>query len=292
LKDKKHKRIFVGVVLLCVFAVLIFTIVLNNFQPSADTHVVLDATTNRFNKEIVHNLDLVSKPNKSQCDALPDSIDPADDALMDLAYKCYPEVSVKKTYVKLPPFVMPNLAWKDKTRTINGRLVTYKFGEGNPREVALDINDYNGRNGVYINYVTPEVERNLQVFLSNPELKQMIDRCGSILGRDKIDPEIPLIQNPSAVLNSQILSLESMLQINIETGRKEINYDAMIALNAAFNKLNSLNKNNQCSGNGFKNIYAQFGRFTSSYINNPPLYLPDDVNNLEYGFIQKYKKHN
>ncbi len=134
--------------------------------------------------------------------------------------------------IKKLEFVKPNTEWK--TRTLSG--ITYVFGEGNPKEVALDVNqlekyfqniapqnDY----GDY-GYVTMEVEKLLFELLSHPSLPLFIE-C---FPRDSI---------PSSTESSQYLNffdmvrpgffdLDSFLFVDQHTGRKELNTAKLISL--------------------------------------------------------------
>lgn len=225
------------------------------------------------------------------CSDLPNEIDPSDEKLMQLSMKCsQKDGQVKKTYKKLPPFNMPNLSWTEKKIDFRGNTIKYKFGDGNPAEVSLKPENYNGSHGIYEDYVSPDTEKNLYEFLSNPSLKTVIDKCGTILGRDAVDPSIPLIQNLPAILDNQEISMEKMLRINEKTGRKYIDIERITALNSVFNKLDSTlapseheKIKHKCLNShdlpDFENLYQQFSKFTKSYINTTDGYSASDANN-------------
>lgn len=239
------------------------------------------STNTKETRQITPKLDIA-------CENLPSEIDPGDSELMQLYFKCH-----EKTYVKLPPFNMPDTSWTEKKIKFKGKIITYKFGEGNPAEVALKPEDYNGSKGVYEDYVTPETEKNLYEFLSNPLLKKIIDKCGSTIGRGAVDLSVPLIQNFGAVLDDKEISMEKMLKIDKETGRKYIDNDRTIALAGSLGMLDhplaesqSKKLKYQCLNfydlTDFKNLDQQFGKFAESYINGPVGYYGDDPKNPDF----------
>lgn len=239
------------------------------------------STNTKETRQITPKLDIA-------CANLPSEIDPGDSELMQLYFKCH-----EKIYVKLPPFNMPDTSWPERKIKFKGKIITYKFGEGNPYEVALKPEDYNGSKGVYEDYVTPEAEKNLYEFLSNPLLKKVIDKCESTMGRDAVDLSVPLIRNFGAVLDDKEISMEKMLKIDKETGRKYIDNDRVIALSGSLYRLDdslaggqSKKLKYQCLNfydlPDFENLHQQYSKFEISYTNGPIGYYGDDPKNPDF----------
>jgi len=132
-----------------------------------------------------------------------------------------------------PNIPQPNTLWETKTRQINGKTVTYVFGEGNPKEVALTgdaLKDHWRKNGK--GYMTPEAEMALKAFLSNPSLPYFINKCfGQIDWHNK--------QAAVYHMYPQNLSIEYLLYIDPETGRKEFRYDEIQVIAGAFNGMDN-----------------------------------------------------
>ena len=219
---------------------------------------------------------------------------------MQLAFKCHEkDEPTKKTYIKLPPFNMPDTSWAEKKIKFKGKIITYKFGEGNPAEVALKPEDYNGSKGVYENYVTPEVEKNLYEFLSSPLLKKVIDKCGSVMGRDSVDLSVEPFMNYAAFLDDKEISMEKMLKIDKKTGRKYIDEDRINALSGSLYRLDdslsdgqSMKLKYQCLNfydlPDLQNLDQQFGKFAESYINGPAEYSIDNPNSPDFSIFRQF----
>ncbi len=119
-----------------------------------------------------------------------------------------------------PKFKKPNTQWK--TRTING--ITYVFGEGNPTEVALtgSMNEYlrtvnpNTGNAPY-GYINPQTELALKEFVSDEKLPYVLEKCS-----DYFDPWNKN-QKPEWNRFPPNLDLDTLLIVDPETGKKEIN---------------------------------------------------------------------
>jgi hypothetical protein len=123
------------------------------------------------------------------------------------------------TEEKKPEFKKPNTEWK--TRTLSG--ITYVFGEGNPKGVALDKHQLqtirqkcgtqsDPDNIGYLckesdGYVTPEVEKYLNLALSDNNFGHF-SQC--------FPPNILYITAPN------FLDIDTLLFIDSNTGRKEI----------------------------------------------------------------------
>lgn len=155
---------------------------------------------------------------------------------------------------KKPVFKKPNTEWKTRQVTLNdGRTMTYVFGEGNPKEVALDdagiqemadtcsdmppsidIKPTNKRaemlwkNG-FCNgennrprYLSKQVEYHLLMALSSLQWQDLYDKCElNIRFGDKhhSDPSLQFDQ----VFASGFLNMDHFIQIDPETGWKQLN---------------------------------------------------------------------
>ncbi len=92
-------------------------------------------------------------------------------------------------------FQKPNTEWKNRDVTLaDGRVVTYRFGEGNPKEVAMDKIQIETMNKTCENnnslaekgicdvehgftYMTSEVEKHLLLALSDPNWSKLATDC-------------------------------------------------------------------------------------------------------------------
>ncbi|MBX9809546.1 hypothetical protein K2X92_04120 [Candidatus Gracilibacteria bacterium] len=130
-----------------------------------------------------------------------------------------------------PEFKKPNTEWK--TRTLSG--ITYVFGEGNPKEVALPESEMKGcsyqEGGDYCTdngagYVDPILEKLVYDLLTSPDWVPLLQHCekdfrivDSFLQRDH--PHAPITYNTLVHLG-QYISLEEVFVVNPQTGRKNI----------------------------------------------------------------------
>lgn len=135
----------------------------------------------------------------------------------------------------------PKTAWSDKTMDFNGTKLSYKFGEGNPSEVALLPVHYlprNGREGMP--YVTAKAEYQLKAFLSDKNLPELLNKCVNYLNDNMItqNPNVPASQMVS-VLDNNDVDIENYLIIDKETGRKMINPESDYRMNDFLNTLNN-----------------------------------------------------
>jgi hypothetical protein len=137
---------------------------------------------------------------------------------------------------KKPVFKKPNTEWK--TRTLSG--ITYVFGEGNPKEVALDrrgIQDaYNkcssGNEQKFsekgfcswqgFQYMSPEVEKHLFMALSDPNWIKLAIECNNTFKwADQYQPN-PEYYNFDHVFSPGFLNIENFIQIDPITGWKQL----------------------------------------------------------------------
>lgn len=150
-------------------------------------------------------------------------------------------------------------SWKTKLRFINGKTVIYNFGDGNPIEVSLTKEElFNLSENVkkmpvlYLTYMTPEAEQSMKYFLESKEFS---------LFSKKIKENFPL----------KNITLESILYIDDETGRKEFNKDFIYAVNESISYSRNPLKNEQ---NNFQkeddkilidNIYKSWSSVLENY---------------------------
>lgn len=147
-------------------------------------------------------------------------------------------------------FQKPNTEWK--TRTISG--VTYVFGEGNPKEVALLESEIRGcswqeggipectDNGA--GYVDPLLEKLVYDVLNSSDWEPLLQNCekelrhedeqNRITALDNGRPEFVNFFNFDSLSNlHSYISMEDIFIINSQTGRKNISregYDKLIFL--------------------------------------------------------------
>ena len=151
-------------------------------------------------------------------------------------------------------FQKPNLEWKTRRILIDDQWVTYEFGKGNPREVALSIDQIKEKNKQcalhnmasvlyksgfcnpeteYFRYVSPEVEKYLSLALSDPNWVKLATECEQnfrFTERD-LTPEIinqTLLGDSSflyfdRVFKPGFLNMENFLTIDPSTGLKHLN---------------------------------------------------------------------
>lgn len=135
----------------------------------------------------------------------------------------------------------PQLEWRDKTISINDKTIHYKFGEGNPIEVALSPEQYLANGEIDgIPYVTKEAEQQLRNFLAEKNLAELLNKCVHFLNKkmQQLNSNIPQNQLP-VILNNDDVDIENYLIIDKQTGRKMINPDIDSRMNDFFNTLNN-----------------------------------------------------
>lgn len=108
-------------------------------------------------------------------------------------------------------------SWRTRTLSFQGKIVRYEFAKGNPPEVALTgeaLDEY--RRESNRGYMTPEAEIAMSEFLSSEGFNILTTQC-----RKRIEwynsPDNPQYHFPLD------LTMESMMYIDPNTGRKEFN---------------------------------------------------------------------
>jgi hypothetical protein len=185
-------------------------------------------------------------------------------------------------------FHAPNTEWKARTITLNdGRVVTYRFGEGNPEEVMPKLSDYTIPEQDYLHdtIVRPKTEKLLKEFLSNPMLAILINKCGPFTKADTSSVIYSMHSLPDSLYTADF-SLENMLKVDLENQRKELNFPMIQFIQEVFGQIrNGIYKNqssipiaNTClSPNelpGLEQLWQQFISIQNSAAN-------DSLENLE-----------
>jgi len=135
-------------------------------------------------------------------------------------------------------FVKPNTEWKMRTLNINGRWLTYEFGKGNPASVDLKESELKGcsfqeAGAPYCTdngdgYVDATLEKALIDLFNLPNWNQIITNCQQqFLDTDNRKP--PFRADTQDEINFSVLqnlssyiSMEDIIVVNPETGRKNI----------------------------------------------------------------------
>lgn len=204
--------------------------------------------------------------------------------------------SVAKTPAIKPRVNIPNLEWKTRTVTLkDGRKVTYEFGKGNPKEVALSLDDIKAaraRCGTnedplnegpfckeYDGYVSKEVEEHILAALSDPNWDKLLTEC-----REQLTEEISSYGKDATysdvfnhAFDSDIRSIDNFISINLNNGRKELNLIKVMGLrdllrHSTFAVRNMYNdtkpyKNPTCVDTYGKRIMYNFDAALSYFVN-------------------------
>ncbi|MFZ4461687.1 MAG: hypothetical protein ACOYN2_04080 [Patescibacteria group bacterium] len=141
----------------------------------------------------------------------------------------------KETVYSAPRISQPNSLWNPRMLTVNNKRIAYKFGEGNPTEVALvgDALKSHWKAGGK-GYMTAEAEKALKTFLDNPSLPYFIEKCYKQINWYHQGENV---QEWNKFPND--LSMENLMYVDPETGRKEFKYDTMITIAGAFNSMDN-----------------------------------------------------
>lgn len=120
-------------------------------------------------------------------------------------------------------------SWYPKIVLIKNKKISYSFGNGNPSEVALsDEERLNLPDLVkklpsnHTTYMTPEAELAMKGFLENPNLFMFLNKLQNVIS-----------------YNIKDISLESIMYIDPETGRKEFKSEFISAIGEVFTYLRS-----------------------------------------------------
>lgn len=132
---------------------------------------------------------------------------------------------IGKTTEYIIPQIYTDSSWETKTiYGKDGNPITYVFGEGNPKEVALSDEEFKKlpekvleERVAFLTYMTPEAENAMKEFLDNPDLPYVIEKCYKELnwyGTDNFRPKFP-----------HNFSMEYIMYIDPITKRKEFRQD-------------------------------------------------------------------
>ena len=196
-----------------------------------------------------------------------------------------------------PVFKKPNLEWK--TRTING--ITYVFGEGNPKEVALtktgieemnkscadipkeNLEKFCGQSYGNFRYVSKEVENHIMLALSDPNWVKIQTEC-----RASFYPENLATTSQDSFSYDEMFSKENMLDINnyisidpqtglkIFTGGGYSKFLMEATLNGGGRGELKFNKNGDCVDKYASGIIKNLD-IASAYFNDPLNYSEDQL---------------
>lgn len=142
---------------------------------------------------------------------------------------------------------MIDASWQPRTLSINGKEVNYSFGDGNPPEVALSTEEQAMLPDVarksplfYTTYMTPEAEQAMRELLENPNFPQFLNKLKSEILESNMH------------YNVKDISMESILYVDPETGKKEFKNDFRAAMGDVFSYLRS-----QADRNRWKKYYSE-----------------------------------
>jgi hypothetical protein len=143
-------------------------------------------------------------------------------------------------------FHAPNTEWKARTITLSdGRVVTYRFGEGNPEEVAISFEELsenctmNDKIQFYFDrsdcsmslagtpiptYVSTDVEAHLLKALSSPDWEQLLKECTSSFQYADTTFYRDQEKNSHTLFSKGFLDLESFIRVNLDSGRKVLDH--------------------------------------------------------------------
>ncbi|MFZ4461775.1 MAG: hypothetical protein ACOYN2_04575 [Patescibacteria group bacterium] len=145
-----------------------------------------------------------------------------------------------------PVFKTPNIEWKSRDVTLkDGRTVNYVFGEGDPKEVIPKLKDLHGWEGgdgyFQSETVRPKTEQLLAQFLSNPTLPLVMNRCGLLtkpgLYTSGLEAGLPY------TIYTTDFSMENMISIDPETGKKTLERHKFSFIGNVFNQIRTYETN-------------------------------------------------
>lgn len=122
-------------------------------------------------------------------------------------------------------------SWQERTLEINGKQISYIFGDGNPSDIALTTEEIAKIPDIvrtlpsnYTTYMKAEAEWAMKDFLEHQGLPKLLKQCNKTL---------------SASVQPQDLSMENILYIDKETGRKEFKKELISNIGDGFTTLRS-----------------------------------------------------
>lgn len=129
------------------------------------------------------------------------------------------------------PIVYPNIEWADRTIIINGKAISYTFGNGNPKEVAIsEANLVKLRKAHLVtNYMHPEAEQSVKTVLSDPFFTFLVEKYYEYMFEN----------DPTVDISEDDWSMEHILYIDSNTGRKEFNDESIQNISNVFTTLYS-----------------------------------------------------
>ncbi len=133
-------------------------------------------------------------------------------------------------------FQKPNTEWKDRTITLSdGTVITHRFGQGNPAEVALPESEMKGcswqEGGDYCTdkgagYVDPLLEKLILDVLTSPDWEPLLENCENdfriVDAFNQSASEVPIITYNRVINLRDYIAMEEIFIVNPQTGRKNI----------------------------------------------------------------------
>ncbi len=120
-------------------------------------------------------------------------------------------------------------SWNTRTLEINGKPISYIFGDGNPSDVALTPEEIAKLPEIvrtlpsnHTTYMKAEAEWAMKDFLEYQELPKLLKQCNKIVA-----------------ISPQDLSMENILYVDKETGRKEFQKELISSIGDSFAALRS-----------------------------------------------------
>jgi len=196
-------------------------------------------------------------------------------------------------------FVKPNTEWKTRTLNINGQWITYEFGKGNPREVALtteQIEDtgkacesYEDGKTFYdaefcnpetekLRYLTAEAENHILAALSDPNWEKLATECevnframetADTFQNAEGNPNFPYFDR---VFAPGFLDIDNFVSVEATTGWKKLNTGRTIGLSQFImsamedGQIEYKNPYGNCVDIYGKNIVEHLVKATDSYM--------------------------
>jgi hypothetical protein len=150
--------------------------------------------------------------------------------------------SVTPSIAGSPKVPQPNSVWATRAIVIKGRNVTYTFGEGQPREVAIPrefltayMQTIASTGQAPYGYVTGNAESALKLFLDNPSLPYFIEKCYQAIdwyGTSESSPQ-------DWQKYPRRLAIDNLMYVDEVTGLKEFDHLALSTMLTKFNSLDN-----------------------------------------------------
>jgi hypothetical protein len=179
---------------------------------------------------------------------------------------------------KKPEFKKPNTEWKTRTLQLaNGRWMTYEFGKGNPKEVALNKDQiglymtckapyldpaYGNKEGYCSENrgnVSSEVEKYLLIALTDPNWSKLATVCEkNFRAVENNDTLMNARDNPDFLIFDRVfapnfLDMDHFISIDNDSGRKVLNFSLLQATTSFISQASQYGAR---KGDGYINPYG------------------------------------